>query len=82
LGQEGPGQGDQLAFTGGQGLPPLVDHGVDAGGHAGDHVGQPHLVHGLVDLLVGGRGPGEGDVVPDGPGEEEGFLGHHAELAA
>ncbi len=32
-------------------------------------------------LLVGGVGPGEGDVVADRPVEQERLLGHHTELA-
>jgi hypothetical protein len=59
-----------------------VDHGVQSVGHAVDHVPEPHRADRLEDLLVGGLGSGEGDVVPDGAGEQEGLLGHHAELTA
>ena len=82
MGQEGPRQGDQLALARRQGLAPFMDDGVDPVGHPLDQLGEPHRAHGLLDLVVGGLGPGEGDVVADGPGEEERLLGDHAELAA
>ncbi len=50
-------------------------------GHPFDELGEPDRAHGLVHLLVGGLRSGEGDVVPDGPGEEERLLGDDAELA-
>jgi hypothetical protein len=81
VGEEGAGQGDELSLPGREGLAAFVDHGGEALGHALDHIGEPHPVHRLVDLFVGRGRPGEGDVVPDGPGEQEGLLGHHPELA-
>ena len=59
-----------------------MDDGVDTLGQPFDQLAQAHRLDGLVDLGVGGRGPGEGQVVPDGAREEERLLGHHAELAA
>ena len=82
VGEEGPGQGDELALARGQGLAPFVHDGVETVGHALDDVGQAHPVDRLVDLLVGGLGSCEGDVVADGAREQERLLGNHAELAA
>ncbi len=42
---------------------------------------EPDRGDGLVDLVVGRVGSGEGDVVADRPGEEERLLGDDAELA-
>ena len=47
-----------------------------------DQLGQPDLVGPPRPTSSSvAPGPGEGDVVPDGPGEEERLLGHDAELA-
>ena len=83
MGEEGPGQGDQLALAGRERLAPLVDHGVEPVGQALHQLGQAHPVAPPPrSRLVGRLGPGERDVVPDGAGEEEGLLGDDAELAA
>ena len=82
FGHEGAPEGDELALARGQRLPALVDRGVEAVGEPVHQLAQPDLVDGVPDLVVGGAGPGERDVVPDGPGEEEGLLGHDAELRA
>src|SRR5699024_6802402 len=81
VGEEGPGDGQQLALPGGEGGRILVDDRVVSLGEGADE---------LVD--VGGPGGGEellpGDlaafghavakVLLDGPGEEPGVLEHHA----
>ena len=47
-----------------------------------DELGEPDALHRLVDLVVGGVGPGEGDVVAHGAREQERLLRDDAELAA
>ena len=79
---EGPAEGLQLALAGREGLASLVDHGGDPVGQAVDQLAKAHSVDGILDLGIGGLGPGIGEVVPDGSGKEEGLLGHDAELAA
>ena len=81
-GEEGPGEGDELALARRQRHAPLVHRRVEALGEPVDEVGEPDAVHGLRDLVVGGVGAGEGDVVADGAGEQERLLRDDAELAA
>ena len=57
-----------------------MDDGVEPMGHPVDHVCQPDPLDRFVDLIVGGIGSGEGDVVPYGAGEQERLLGNDTEL--
>ncbi len=73
---------DQLPLTRGEGLAALVDDGVEPVRHPFDDLGQPDLADRFPDLVIGGIGTGEGDVVAEGPGEEERLLRHDPELPA
>ena len=81
-GQEGTGQGEELALARRQRRPPLVHGCVEPFGQALDEVAEADDLGRLHDVLVAGVGPGEGDVVAQRAVEEEGFLGDDAELAA
>ncbi len=73
-GQERPGEGDQLSLARRQRLAPLLDDRVQALWQAVDQIDQPHGADGLVEIVVGCLRSGEGDVVTDGPREQEGLL--------
>ena len=80
-GEEGARQRDQLALARRQRHAALVDRRVDAVGQVLDELVEPDAAHGLHHLVVGGVGPGEGDVVAHGAREQERLLRHDAELA-
>ena len=80
--EERPRERDQLALAGGQRLAALVHDRVEAVGHPLDDIAQADGVDRLPDLVVGGVGVGEGDVVAKAAGEQERLLRHHAQLAA
>jgi hypothetical protein len=75
MGEEGPGQRDQLAFARRQRLAPLVDDRVEPSGSRSTSSDEADRPDRLVHLVVGGVGSGEGDVVADGAGEQERLLG-------
>src|SRR5690606_10662362 len=73
--QDGPGEGDALALAAGEFDAPLPHQGGET---VGELVGELGDVGGggrRVDLLVGGAGPGEGDVVVQAAVEHGRFLG-------
>ena len=79
--EQGPGQGDALALTAGEGEPALADAGVVALGEVPDELvglggrgGGPHLGVGRVGGAVG-------DVGAHRVGEEERLLEHHPDGA-
>src|ERR1035437_4912217 len=76
MGQEGPGQGEQLSLTRGEGLSSFVDNGVDTVRYPLDHLLEPDGSYCLVDLVVTGVGTGEGDVLSDRPCKQEWLLGY------
>ena len=80
VGQERPGEREQLALAGGQGLAPLLNDRVQAAGQALDELDEPDGADRLVHVVVAGVRAGKRDVVPDRPGEQERLLGHYAEL--
>ena len=59
-----------------------MHQGVETIGQPVHQVGQANGVYGFVYLRCAGTGFGEGDVVPDGAGEQERFLRHDAQLTA
>ena len=79
---DGSGDGGALFLSAGEGDSAFTDHGVKAAGEFEDFGGDVGDGGGLLDLLGGGVGCTEGDVVTDGIGEEEGLLGHEADVAA
>ncbi len=71
-----------MALAAGQGGAAVADHGVIAVGHAGDEfVGVGQLCCSK-DLVFGGIGSTEGDVVGDGAVQQHGFLQHESDLGA
>ena len=81
-GEERAGERDELALARRQRHAALVHRRVEALGQPVDELGEADAVHRLHDLVVGGVGPGEGDVVAHGAREQERLLRHDAELAA
>ncbi len=72
--QDGPGQGDALALAARELHAPLPHQRGEA---LGELVGELRDVGGRggrADLVLGGAGPGEGDVVPQAAVEHRGFL--------
>ena len=79
VGQEGPGDGDQLLLAGRDVGGVLVEHGFVAVREGADelvHVSRGGSRH---DLLAAGPGPPVADVVRDRAREQPGVLKHHAE---
>ena len=79
-GQEGAGEGQQLALTRRQRGAALVTGSIQAVGERRHERLQAHDPAGFGHLGVTGVGAGEADVVADGAVEQEGLLGHNAEL--
>ena len=82
IGQEGTGDGDQLAFAGRDVRALVLDHRVipvRQGVHEAVRVGGAGRGH---DLLVRGVQPAVPDVLADGPTEQHRVLQHHADLSA
>jgi len=79
---DGAGDGGTLLLAAGEGDAALADHGVEAAGKFEDLGGDVGDGGGLFDLVGGGVGRAEGDVVADGVGEEEGLLGDEADVLA
>ena len=80
VGEERPGDGDQLLLAGADVAALVVDHRVVAVGqrvHEPVDVGRPRRRE---DLLLGGVRPAVGDVVADRAAEQPGVLQHHADL--
>ncbi len=73
--EEGPGQGDPLLLPAGQDHPPLPHDGVQPLGERPDGVGNRGPVQGLPELVLGHGFVFEGDVLPDGSGEQKRLLG-------
>ena len=82
FGEEGPGEGDELALAGGELHAALADLGVDALGQGGDELGRSDARRRRLDLLEARPRPAEGDVLPHRAGEEEALLGDDPELLA
>ena len=76
--EDGPGQRQSLPLAPRQLLAPLADDGVVALGQGLDERVGLGKRGGADDLLVGGVGAAVGEVLPDGPLEEEDVLGHEA----
>ena len=80
IGQECPGDGDQLLLAGADIAGFLIQHSVIAVRqrmHEAINIGR--LGSGM-DLLFGGRRPTVGDVLSDGAVEQPGVLQHHADV--
>ena len=71
-----------LALAGGEGLAALAHLGVEPVGEAVDPVFELEPSNGVLQLVVGGVGFGETQVVGDRVGEQERLLRHHGEPAA
>ena len=79
VGEERPGDGEQLLLAGADVAALVVDHRVVAVGqrvHEAVDVGRPRR---LEDLLLGGVEVAVGDVVADRAAEQPGVLQHHAD---
>src|SRR5690606_19619085 len=70
----GTGNGNALFLPSGQGNAAFPEHGVIALAEACDVLVYGSIPRGLVDLLLGGIGLSELDVVPDGIAEQESIL--------
>src|SRR4051794_27208694 len=81
LGEEGAGEGDELALAGRELDAALADFGVQALGEAGDELGGADSGDRCLDLLFGCARSAEGDVFADAAAEEEALLGNDPELA-
>ncbi len=57
VGERSPGEGDQLAFPGGESRAPLADFGVETFGEGFEAVADAERVEGGFDVAVGGVGP-------------------------
>jgi hypothetical protein len=71
-----------LTFAGRERLAPFVHRRVESLGEAINEFTKSDDVDGGVDLFVGGVGLAETQVGADRTREEEGLLGHDAELRA
>ena len=79
---QGAGNPDTLALSTGQCGAPVTDHAVVAVGHASDElvgIGQFGCSH---NLVFGGAGPTEGDVLSHRPPQEHRLLQHETDLRA
>jgi hypothetical protein len=79
---ERPRDREPLALPAGQSDPALADDRVVPGGQPLDEVVRLRRPGCLLDLLVGGVGASEGEVLADGRGEQERILGDDADLGA
>jgi len=80
-GDHGAGDGDELPFSGAEVSTAFADFGGVAGGETFDDGVRSQGFGGVMDLGVGGLRASELEVVHHGAGEEEVFLGDHAQLA-
>ena len=76
LAKERPGDGDPLPLAAAQVDPVLADGRLVAVGHVGDELVRAGRAGGLDDRRHRRVGPGEADVLRDGPVEQVGRLGH------
>ena len=74
IGERGPGQRHELLLAGRQPAAPLAHLGVEAVGQHGEAVVGADGTQRVVDLGVGGVGPGQPHVVADGAVEQEPLL--------
>ena len=81
LGQQRPGEGDELALAGRELHAALADLGLDPFRQRRDELGRADRGRRVLDLLQRRLGPAEGDVLAHAAGEEEALLGHDPELA-
>jgi hypothetical protein len=82
IGDQGAGEGDELALPDGEPATPFADLGLVALREAPDKVVGPDGFGGGDYLLLGGVRAAVADVVLYGAGEEEGVLEHDAHVAA
>ena len=82
VGQEGPGDGDELLLACADAAAFVVDDGVVSVREAPDEPVDERGSGGGEDVLFGGVGTPVGDVVADRPLEEPGVLQHHPDLGA
>ena len=82
VGEHRPGQRDPLPLPAGEREPALADERVVAVGEALDERVHLRGPRGGQHLGLRGVGAAVGDVGPDGVGEQERLLEHHAQLAA
>ncbi len=80
--QHHPGQRDELALAGRQTGAALVDVAVVPLGQRADETVRADGLGRRDDVRAGGVRPAQGDVVRHGAGEEERFLGDHADAGA
>ncbi len=80
--EQGPGDGQALAFAAGEAHPLLTDEGVEALGHRRHKVVSVGGLQGIDDVRFRGRKMAVGHVVAHRVVEEDGLLGDHADLAA
>ena len=79
--QDGTGDGEPLFLTAGETCAVFTDHGVIAIGELKDELFDVGHSGGGEDLLIGNLPLDRvSDVVPDGSGEEEGFLKHDTDI--
>ncbi|KPC65928.1 hypothetical protein ADL29_06765 [Streptomyces chattanoogensis] len=79
--EDGPGDGDPLAFAAGECRTDLADAGVVAVGESVHELVNVGCPRGRLDLRVGGIGTGERDVRADGVVEEVDVLEHDGDVA-
>src|SRR6266542_2732990 len=80
--EQGPGQGEPLAFTAGQGRAVRADAGIPALRQGTDPWQQPGASGRRGQLVVGCAGPGHAEIVTDGGIEDVRILGAAADQAA
>ena len=79
LSKDGPGEGDQLFFAGGQQIAALPNVGVEALLQLGDHAFCRYEPNRIPDLLFRRIRSAVQQVFPDGAGEQMGRLQHVAQ---
>ena len=77
--QDGAGDREALLLAAGEPVAALADHGVVAVGQRQEVVVDLRCLRGRDELVVGGAGLGEPQVVGDGGVEEAGLLGDDAD---
>ncbi len=75
------GERDELLLARRQRRAARAEQRVEPARQSLDPLGEPELLDGRLDLLAGNRGE-QGDVLRQGPGEDLGALGDHADAAA
>src|ERR1700729_3887675 len=76
--QQGPGDGNALLLAAGEPVPAGADHGVVAVRQPGDQVVDLGGTGGVLDLGIGGLGPGVAQVLPHGGVQQVGLLADDA----